>query len=956
MPMSMFCQFADGGGYPYDSCGSDGSAKVEDGAGSGNDGDGGSSSAISSPGSDSEDDQESEQGKATSSDSDASAAEAGADMGARTGRRAESGPSCGVSLLPPGSLSAEGADGAQRTALGHAAKKRKRVRSVGGSDSEDGRSTSGRTRPARAGGLNNGFAPPRSSWTTPPSVQGRISEGGIRLAARDLEACAAFAREMAFPEDSGLEVPGPCEVSLVDRISLARLKVPCRGHACKHLEAFELSTYEAVNKVELSDPLVVETPRCPICNEETPVASLIVDMLMFSLLDSVKGRAVQFVLHPEKDKMMQASSILCYIDPEAAKEKARVQVLDSDSDGDCVIIEETKPKDAAAARGTDQPVGTPVGQLPLPVSEFAMPFLKATAAACRAPVPGSGCAHSSGGAAGAGTATSDSGLASKADQVCLDDMLKRALNTWSLFQLQARAGISQATAKALVKARPYLGSSGAAGQRRLQREEELLKAELRKVPGLGDNALKRVLFAMKQEAKQQMMFRRARQAQQLARHAQDELRRALHNDYVQLNHPHGRYSMAHHPPYQSPPAVTGFNGFGNPYHNPWQMSLTLGGGGNASSATFESHLEGAPCTPQPGSLDDWNGAMGKKRELLLAAEERELLLACQRLPGQRLPGMQPWAAAAPAVVGPRDAGDAAMGGVYEGGRSALPFAGPCSQSFGFGMPWFSGDGLSVADYINPMNALPAAIGGGSMGMEDRQAASASASAQVAAAIPVDVPWPSRKERPEEQVQASAPTKDARASSRWCAAAHSARPVRSSRWAPGPGQESAGEGAAAAGGVPDGGEAWASDIAGPHLSAPHSRPAWGGGAARAPRLGGPRTPSPVAWRSDSQADRFVYNPARPWGGGGEDANYRQRLETQRRRMRLSQHACTASFQTWLLSHGGEAFEKVRPRWSLDGCACPVVTSVCVCVHGWVLSESVCTRVRRALCCLSSSRTR
>ena len=59
---------------------------------------------------------------------------------------------------------------------------------------------------------------------------------------------------------------------------------------------------------------------------------------------------------------------------------------------------------------------------------------------------------------------SESDLSSKADQACLDDMLKRALNTWSLFQLQARAEISSATAQALVNARPYLGSSGAAGR------------------------------------------------------------------------------------------------------------------------------------------------------------------------------------------------------------------------------------------------------------------------------------------------------------------------------------------------------------------------------------------------------------------------------------------------------------------------------------------------------------
>ena len=58
-----------------------------------------------------------------------------------------------------------------------------------------------------------------------------------------------------------MELCGECVVSLVDRVSQARLELPCRGYACKHLEAFELSSYAAVNKTELTDPDVVETPR-----------------------------------------------------------------------------------------------------------------------------------------------------------------------------------------------------------------------------------------------------------------------------------------------------------------------------------------------------------------------------------------------------------------------------------------------------------------------------------------------------------------------------------------------------------------------------------------------------------------------------------------------------------------------------------------------------------------------
>ena len=398
-------------------------------------------------------------------------------------------------------------------------KKRKRLLDRD-SEEEDGsmsKSSNGK-RSARA---NSSSA--RKGWAAPPSVEGRILRDGIRLAARDFESCAAFALDMAFPEDGGLEMPGPCEVSLFDRITQARLKVPCRGHACKHLEAFELESYVAMNKVELNDPLVVETPRCPICNQETPAASLIVDMLMHSLLHAVKGRFVNFVQHPDKSKMRQASSILCYVDPEAEKGKGRVQVLDSDSDSDCVIVDETKSSEGAAASGGQgQPVGTSVNKLSMPVSDFEMPFLKATIAACKAPV------SSESGAGGVGRdSASKSDFSSSLDKMYLDDMARRALNTWSTFQLRSRANISQAAVKAIVARRPYL-SAGVSGHHSRadhigESTRDSLAAELQNL--LGENAAKRVLFAIRSEAKQELVFRRARQAQQLAQ--SEEIRRRL---------------------------------------------------------------------------------------------------------------------------------------------------------------------------------------------------------------------------------------------------------------------------------------------------------------------------------------------------------------------------------------------------------------------------------------------
>jgi hypothetical protein len=111
----------------------------------------------------------------------------------------------------------------------------------------------------RPSGAHRPSAP--EPWEVPPPVAGRICETGMRLVARNFEESCGFALALAFPQQEDMELCGECVVSLVDRVSQARLELPCRGYACKHLEAFELSSYAAVNKTELTDPDVVETPR-----------------------------------------------------------------------------------------------------------------------------------------------------------------------------------------------------------------------------------------------------------------------------------------------------------------------------------------------------------------------------------------------------------------------------------------------------------------------------------------------------------------------------------------------------------------------------------------------------------------------------------------------------------------------------------------------------------------------
>jgi len=76
--------------------------------------------------------------------------------------------------------------------------------------------------------LNLSLPPAPPPWSVPPLTEGRMREGGMTLTPRDFETCCAFALAIAFPDCDGLELGGPCEVSLVDRVSQARLKMPCR--------------------------------------------------------------------------------------------------------------------------------------------------------------------------------------------------------------------------------------------------------------------------------------------------------------------------------------------------------------------------------------------------------------------------------------------------------------------------------------------------------------------------------------------------------------------------------------------------------------------------------------------------------------------------------------------------------------------------------------------------------
>ena len=107
------------------------------------------------------------------------------------------------------------------------------------------------------------------------------------------------------------------KLPLIDRYSLARLVVPCRGATCQHHEAFELSTYEYINR----DAAV---PLCPICSEPTPPQSLRVEELVLRLLQAAPG-AAEVILTPDGQWQQQR---------ESGEPVRGVNSIDLTSDGD----------------------------------------------------------------------------------------------------------------------------------------------------------------------------------------------------------------------------------------------------------------------------------------------------------------------------------------------------------------------------------------------------------------------------------------------------------------------------------------------------------------------------------------------------------------------------------------------------------------------------------------------
>ncbi|XP_048114241.1 E3 SUMO-protein ligase PIAS4b isoform X2 [Alosa alosa] len=92
-----------------------------------------------------------------------------------------------------------------------------------------------------------------------------------------VESCRTGIREkMITGQDSEVATTG-LRVSLLCPLVKTRLRVPCRGFACAHLQCFDALTYLELNRQK-------PTWLCPVCDRHSPFSHLRIDGLLSSIL------------------------------------------------------------------------------------------------------------------------------------------------------------------------------------------------------------------------------------------------------------------------------------------------------------------------------------------------------------------------------------------------------------------------------------------------------------------------------------------------------------------------------------------------------------------------------------------------------------------------------------------------------------------------------------------------
>nr|XP_050034257.1 E3 SUMO-protein ligase PIAS2-like [Dermacentor andersoni] len=101
-------------------------------------------------------------------------------------------------------------------------------------------------------------------------------------------------------------------VPLTCPLSRARMSVPCRGRACKHLECFDASNYLQINERR-------PAWTCPLCGQQAAFSSLVVDQLFVRIVAEAPGDCDSVIFREDGSWAPSASrKEVCDIDDDAA--------------------------------------------------------------------------------------------------------------------------------------------------------------------------------------------------------------------------------------------------------------------------------------------------------------------------------------------------------------------------------------------------------------------------------------------------------------------------------------------------------------------------------------------------------------------------------------------------------------------------------------------------------------
>ncbi|KAF8089611.1 hypothetical protein N665_0501s0023 [Sinapis alba] len=127
-------------------------------------------------------------------------------------------------------------------------------------------------------------------------------------------------------------IEGPSRISLSCPISRTRIKLPVKGHVCKHLQCFDYWNYVEINTR-------IPSWRCPHCNQPVCYTDIRLNQSMIKILEEVGSNATDVVISAdgswrivtENDENMKAVPEATQGDPDSFQ-KLRPTVLDLTSD------------------------------------------------------------------------------------------------------------------------------------------------------------------------------------------------------------------------------------------------------------------------------------------------------------------------------------------------------------------------------------------------------------------------------------------------------------------------------------------------------------------------------------------------------------------------------------------------------------------------------------------------